>query len=301
MIIPGNAAVIGLLGGGDDGGGGGGDHPVTPQTQFIIGATELDTQKPFVIVVATKWFTQPLPAPDKNLNGVMFQFFNSKSSLGEMVVEGGTDGDLTLSPGDCAVFYCTGGAWILLNAPQETDVGAGAQALFNLSAMTWKNIATGDHCPLNNTLYRNDPNNLIMLGTGTYTTSLGDHCVGRVKLKGGYRYEVSGLVAAEANLSYYGYSLWDVTGNMAILGTRAAGYGKKVELIDTQSVALVAPDYGEDSTLLLPIATQSEALVAPEADMLIELRLTGGSIVGWAAGDNRTAGCWLKVVCLGKA
>jgi len=153
-------------------------------------------------------------------------------------------------------------------------------ATFVLSVPSTSNFGVGNHCPFNATLNSNNSMGLITLYTTTYTTTVGSTGLGRVKLKGGYRYKISGYVRSLGTTSYFGYSIFNAT-NGSRIGTYADGFASSNP----------DPNVGDQG---------SDAFLSLATDTLIELKLTGGSLISWYAGSDNLAGCYLIVECLGK-
>ena len=154
--------------------------------------------------------------------------------------------------------------------------------IYKLTASTssYKNI--GDHCPFNTTRIHIDPANLQTLGTLTYTTNNGVHCKGRVKLKAGYYYKITGFVSTIGNSPFLGFSLYDVTTPSTIqIGTFASTFASQNQSLNVNCVP-------------------SFAFVQANIDILIELRITGGNITYWYMGNNNLSECSMIVEVVGK-
>jgi len=163
----------------------------------------------------------------------------------------------------------------------QTQLDAAEQySIFTLSASSTSYLAVGNHCPFNTTFTSNNTMGLITLYTTPYTTTLGSTGLGRVKLKGGYRYKISGYVRSGGTSPYFGYSIYNATTN-ALYGTYGGGFSSPNQDLNTG-------DQG------------SHAFLSPVTDTLIQLKLTGGTIVSWYKGNNNLAGSYLLVQCLGK-
>ncbi|MFK5959302.1 MAG: hypothetical protein QM495_10615, partial [Lutibacter sp.] len=162
------------------------------------------------------------------------------------------------------------------------DLEAAKQyAIFSLSSNSTSYLGTGDHCPFNTTHTSNNSMGLITLYTSAYySVNNGVASLGRVTLKGGYRYKIYGYVRSLSITNYYGYSIFNAT-NGTKIGTAGGGFADSAQ---NQS----AGDQG------------SYAFVAPVTDTLFELRKTGGTLTNWYAGNNNIAGTYLIVECLGK-
>ncbi|MXF06697.1 hypothetical protein [Escherichia coli] len=322
MLIPNNAAVIGALSGGGGGGGlqsvshnnslsgnGTADSPLAVKisnrdqnalsfvdddtaegglfverlaggVQVITGSTSLDPGKPIVIVSAVSGFIQQLPTPAV-ASGEVFRFFCATSSAA-VVIDGGSGVGGRLEPGNDAAFYSDGQRWITLFIRQSQNALPPTYALFGLSVPSDSNMAVGDHCPFDQAEQQEDPNKLIALGTADYTTQPAILCKGRVRLRGGYVYDLTGQIASVGDTKYFGYSIWNVTdGSPVIISSNGAGFATK------QYVPSVC-------------AATATGIVQPLRDMLIELRLTGGEIRNWFHGSDNLSGCYLKIVCLGR-
>ncbi|MCF6169279.1 hypothetical protein, partial [Lutibacter sp.] len=163
----------------------------------------------------------------------------------------------------------------------QTQLDAMQQyGLFVLSTSSTSYLGTGDHCPFNSTFNSNNSMGLITLYTTPYTTALGSTGLGRVNLKGGYRYKISGYVRSLGATTFYGYSIYNAN-NGSQIGTFAGGYASPNQDQNTG-------DQG------------SHAFVSSSTDTLIELRKTGGTIISWYSGNNNLSGSYLMVECLGK-
>ncbi|MCF6182035.1 hypothetical protein [Lutibacter sp.] len=152
--------------------------------------------------------------------------------------------------------------------------------LFTLSATSTSNLGLGNHCPFNTSFKSNNSMGLITLYTVPYTTALGSSSLGRVNLKGGYRYKISGYVRSSGTTTFYGYSIYNAN-NGSRIGTFAGGYASPNQDANTG-------DQG------------SHAFVSSNTDTLIELRKTGGTIINWYSGNTNLSGSYLMVECLGK-
>ena len=153
--------------------------------------------------------------------------------------------------------------------------------LLSLSGSNSNYIGNGDHCPLNNTWSSNDPSSLMSLSTSTYTTTVGSHGLGRVKLKAGYIYKIKGFMTSTGTVSYYGFSLYDVTSTATRFGTYAGGS------------ASANADANADSMM-------SVGYIQASSDRIIELRKTGGTIIKWYSGNYNLSGCWLDIQVIGE-
>ena len=153
--------------------------------------------------------------------------------------------------------------------------------LHQLSINSDSHINDGDHCPFDETAFSHDPENLMTLSTSSYTQNVGVHCLGRVKLKGGYIYKVSGFATSTGNTTFYGYSLYDVTTDSTRFGTYAGGHADP------------DPDRNTDTMMSVGYINATE-------DRIIELRKTGGTIVQWFAGNDNLSQCWLDICTIGK-
>jgi len=154
-------------------------------------------------------------------------------------------------------------------------------SIYRLNNSDRNHLNDGDHCPFNETAFVNDPDNLMELSTAAYSTDVGVHSLGRVKLKGGYIYKIDGFVTSLEATIFYGYSLYDVTSNITRFGTFAGGH------------ASADPNANSDSIL-------STGYIIATEDRIIELRKTGGAITSWFAGSASLSECWMNVRVIGK-
>ncbi len=152
--------------------------------------------------------------------------------------------------------------------------------VYVLSASVTTNVGNGDHCKFDTTLFNVDPLNLQTLGTLPYTTADGVNCIGRVLLKAGYYYRITGYVAP-ITASFCGNSIFDVTSIASRIGTR----GNSFAAINQNSNANSVPSF---------------AYVEATTDRIIELRKTFGTISQWFFGGNSgIAECFLSVEVVG--
>ncbi len=152
-------------------------------------------------------------------------------------------------------------------------------SIYHLNNSDTNHLDNGDHCPFNETAFANDPDNLMELSTAAYSTDVGVHSLGRIKLKSGYIYKIDGFATSLGPSSFYGYSLYDVTSNITRFGTFAGGHASA----DPDSDSILSTGY----------------IIATE-DRIIELRKTGGTITSWYAGNPNLSECWMNVRVIGK-
>lgn len=155
----------------------------------------------------------------------------------------------------------------------------GYYGLFTISTFTTSHLGTGDHCPFNQVWASNDPSGLITLSTSSYTTAVGIHCLGRVKLKAGYIYYLEGQIISTASTSYYGYALYDVT----TTNTRFGTFGSGCSSSNGQYPAISTQGY-----------------IQAIEDRIIEVRKTGGTMLSWYQGNGNIGECQLNVRVVGK-
>jgi len=154
-------------------------------------------------------------------------------------------------------------------------------SIYRLNNSDTNHLDNGDHCPFNETAFVNDPDNLMELSTAAYSTDVGVHSLGRVKLKSGYIYKIDGFATSLGPTAYYGFSLYDVTSDNTRFGTYAGGHA--------------SPDQDNNADTIL-----STGYVNAAEDRIIELRKTGGTLVNWYSGNTNLSECWMNVRVIGK-
>ena len=158
-------------------------------------------------------------------------------------------------------------------------------SIYNLSVDNTDNVQDGDHCPFDSTRSNMDISLLQTLGTTTYTTDLGVNSIGRVSLKSGYYYKITGFICSAGNSAdKCSFSIWDVTTSGQQIGTFASN--------------LSGMPISENNNSIISVA-----FLKTDVDSIIELRKTGGQLIRWSAGASGTSGyaeCFMAVEVLGK-
>lgn len=232
--------------------------PITRFANLVID-TSLDDGNPYNIMRCPRVTTQEINAiPEDGLQGGEILF---NIDLNEFQLYDGTN-------------------WINPNGGGGAEISSYC-TLHRLSSNSASYLGNNDHCPFNQTSFSHDPEGLMSLSTSAYTTNVGVHCLGRVKLKAGYIYKISGFATSTGNATFYGYSLYDVTSNNTRFGTYAGGH------------ASPDPDQNSDTIMSVGYINATE-------DRIIELRKTGGTMIQWYAGNTNLSECWLDIRTVGK-
>ncbi|WP_157914875.1 hypothetical protein [Escherichia coli] len=270
MIISPDAVIFGKIG----------DDSQQDEIQVIRTSTTPDMLSRHIICEAESQIVLSLPSADEGgIDGKKYDISNSQGSKASVTVNV-ADSAVVLDPGEYVEIYSDKTKWVVIAV--HRNLYASSFAVFILSSSSTSNIGVGDHCPFNSNVQHNDPAGLITLGTAAYTKNTGVHCVGRVKLKAGFYYDCTGQVVSLGDTNFFGYSIFDVTsGDPVIVSTNGAGFASP----------------NQDHNTMSGVAT---GILTATNDILIELRLTGGSITSWYNGNENLPECFLKIKALGK-
>lgn len=166
-----------------------------------------------------------------------------------------------------------------VSAENMTNVIHGyACGQYVLSASQTTDTGQNDHVKFDTVFFENDPTGLISLqSSGSYSNGTNTASIGRVTLKAGYTYKITGVMAVD-DAPYCGYSIFNSDTNTRI-GTYASTF------------AHTTIDSNVDSQA-------SYAFITAASDTRIELRKTSVvSIYSFFAGNNALSGCSIMIEC----
>tara|TARA_R110000868_G_scaffold206938_2_gene455898 strand:- start:30 stop:902 length:873 start_codon:yes stop_codon:yes gene_type:complete len=200
------------------------------------------------------------------------------STANTTVTVNGASSTITLYPTESSTFFSDGTTWTVTNSVQRPLIGSSTS---NLSSSNSQNTTMGNHAPFNALLSSINTHNLLVHGTASYVTTPGVLCIGRVLLKSGYIYSITGVISTLSPSPFFGYAIYNATTNVRI-GTRGDGFANATQDASVQS----APSFA--------------ILSVPTNDTLVELQLTGGTIPQWYPGNNNLSETSMTIQVVGR-
>ena len=138
------------------------------------------------------------------------------------------------------------------------------------------NKSSGDHVKFDSEYQTYDPNGDIDLDTSTsYSNSSNVDSIGRVTLKAGRTYKITGYISYLNGTSYAGFSIYDADAGSRV-GTRGGSFANTNQ------------DQNADSS-------PSIAFVTPSSDTRYELRITGGGAGNIYSGNNNLSATYMLI------
>lgn len=216
----------------------------------------VDFNNVFLINQTTAGQTITLPVPTRTpLSQIVTLSANSTASF---IAYGNT-----IAAGSSSSFLWNGSAWIPISLIQSGGGGVYYYSQCTLLPYQATNIGPDDHAKFTQEVATFDPNGYITLdATSAYSNGTNTASVGRVLLKAGRTYKITGYMGPLSNTAYMGFSVYN-----SDLAVRVGTYGS--------AFAIGGGSQNGNATFVPSIA-----FVTPSIDTRYELRITSGGAIG---------------------